>query len=297
MTYKKPLLLFLGIFIYQLSALGEVPVKSCEEHKAPLNTTSLETLLFFGHQWLVTHSKDAIGPGPNRFAKENTWVDQEGKLHLKVSKHAKTHEWESSQISSLTSFGYGTYKTHFIVKNKHYWDDNIVFGAFTWDDQIDHSLINFNREIDFEISKWGDSKLMDLQYVIQPVSDFPSENKLGDNHNRFTLDWSANQKVFYTMKWGPKEITFKTSVFDEIKNTEITLNEYEYRGDLNPTPGNAKFQFNLWLYQGKPLSPSKFLDTEIIIDHFDFSPVASPTTKFYSKKEEDAGIVAVKPSE
>lgn len=57
------------------------------------------------------------------------------------------------------SLGYGSYA--FVIKNGfQYIDKNVVLGLFTY--------LDVHHEIDFELSKWGDSNAYNAQYVVQP---------------------------------------------------------------------------------------------------------------------------------
>src|SRR5699024_1385942 len=65
---------------------------------------------FSDYDWLVKSSGDhTVGPGPNYFSDSegNVWVDDEGKLHLKIKKESSI--WYNSEVTLLQSLGYGHY--------------------------------------------------------------------------------------------------------------------------------------------------------------------------------------------
>src|SRR5271165_635656 len=65
------------------------------------------TLQFAGQTWNVR--KGHGGPGPNRWsdARESVWVDDQGRLHLKIRQIAG--EWACVEVWTQKSLGYGDY--------------------------------------------------------------------------------------------------------------------------------------------------------------------------------------------
>jgi hypothetical protein len=71
------------------------------------------------------------------------------------------------------SLGYGTYT--FVVRETAGIDPNAVLGLFLWDPV---AFRIHNRELDIEISRWGDPKNSNSQFVVQPYS---RPGNLGDS--------------------------------------------------------------------------------------------------------------------
>ncbi|MEO8270046.1 MAG: hypothetical protein ABI557_10010 [Aureliella sp.] len=71
-----------------------------------------ETIEWSGYEWNVTSSNGRQqGPGPNIFSDstDNVFLDDEGNLHLRISKVADG-KWHASQVTLTESLGYGTYQ-------------------------------------------------------------------------------------------------------------------------------------------------------------------------------------------
>jgi hypothetical protein len=121
---------------------------------------------FSGYTWEVKSSAAKVGPGPNYFSasSRNVWVDGKGRLRLKIT-HSNDR-WESAEVASARSFGYGKYAfTLASPVNATALDPNAVLGLFTWsDDAAFH-----NREIDIEFSRWGIADLTESgSHTVQP---------------------------------------------------------------------------------------------------------------------------------
>ena len=65
--------------------------------------------------------------------------------------------------SSPRALGYGTYV--FTVRDTSSLDPSAAFGMLTWDDQ---GAEQNHRELDIEISQWGDRRIPTGQFVLQP---------------------------------------------------------------------------------------------------------------------------------
>jgi len=72
-----------------------------------------------------------------------------------------------------------------------------VFGMFTWDYAGGEQG---NRELDIEISRWGDPMSKNAQYVVQPYY-------VAANVARFA---APEGKLTHSMQWENGRITFRT---------------------------------------------------------------------------------------
>ena len=80
-------------------------------------------------------------------------------LHLKLGTRRPVDQRRGILTRAL---GYGTYA--FVVRDTSQLDPAAAMGLLTWDDQgVDQN----HRELDIEISRWGDGST-DAQYVVQP---------------------------------------------------------------------------------------------------------------------------------
>ncbi len=268
-------------FLYSWSAAaiesGDAAIQNRNDHKnrtpavakAP-HPALQSTLGFSGYHWIIKDSLEPVGPGPNLFSRRQVWIDPQKRLHLKISRSPGTEAWQSSEIWPTVALGYGTYTLNFAVDHPELWDDHVVFGAFTWDYKSDPSQLNENREIDFEISRWGETNSQDAQYVVQPLN----EQKPGSNLHRFDIPWGHALEVIYTMTWTHTKISFKTTLITQ-DHQEHLIAQHEYHGPLNPSPGDARFHLNLWLFQGKISKPAQFAGATIRVNRFSFHPLES----------------------
>lgn len=151
-----------------LSLYFMVNTVSASEIRSEFDYYGGDTLEFSGYTWAVKESFDKhTGPGRNYFSgsKENVWVDEDGKLHLKL--RYKNDRWYCSEVQMLKSLGYGKY-VFFIDRLPQPLDKDVVIGLFMYD-HTDTS--NFHKEIDIEFSKWGKDVDLNTQYVIQPYEE------------------------------------------------------------------------------------------------------------------------------
>ncbi|MGM0530864.1 MAG: glycoside hydrolase family 16 protein [Bacteroidota bacterium] len=215
---------------------GQVPFTVNED-------LSQRTIKFAGKTWDV---RSGYGnPGSNNWSdSENTvWVDDDGKLHLKIRKIGDT--WHCSELVSQQSFGYGEYK-FYLNSNVEDFDKNIVVGLFTYlDDQ---------NEIDIEFLKLGSNKNTEVgNYVVQP-----------DKSINFALNLNGSYST-HRFRWLPGKVSFQSWHGHNKSPTDNTLiNEWEYTGNDIPEAATEKLHINFWLFDGKP--PSDRKEAELIIE-------------------------------
>ena len=107
---------------------------SVTAQQAPVISGYGRTIRFSGYDWLVKTSTVLVGPGPNYFSddEENVWIDDQGRLHLRLTRDSTGH-WRASEVVLQTSLGYGQYR--FAVEGTpQELDPNVVLGLFTWQD-------------------------------------------------------------------------------------------------------------------------------------------------------------------
>lgn len=215
------------------------------------------SITFSGHTWAVrTSAGNAQGPGPNYFSdsEQNVWVDNLGRLHLRITK-AK-NRWECAEVIALTSIGYGTYR-FYIDSAVADLDPNVVLGLFTWNDDP-----SFNhREIDIEFSRWGRKQGPNAQYVVQPFS----------SSSVLQFQMPSILQSTHSFVWQPHAVDFQSN-----RNLTSTPAEADvikrWSGFSNiPIPGGENPRINLWLYGGsKPLNNRV---AEVIINRVEFIPL------------------------
>jgi len=147
---------------------------------------------FSGYEWIVRTSDDAKqGPGPNLFSdsEDNVWVDEEGRLHLKIVQ--KGGHWYCSGVTLRLSQGYKKY-VFYVASRVDQLDENVVGGLFTYK--------NDNEEIDIEFSKWSQSENQDSQFAIQPSDNVGNKTRydlnLKSDFSTHFFNWQASSIEF-----------------------------------------------------------------------------------------------------
>ena len=215
------------------------------------NIATQDEISFSGYEWFVKSSSSPVGPGPNCFSNstENVWVDNQGQLHLKITK--RNGKWYCAEVVSKDSFGYGKY-IFSLASRIDRLNENIVVGLFTWSDDPEYN----HREIDIEFSRWEYPTNDNAQFVIQPW-DKPG------NIYRFNIQHLDKDKSTHSFNWRDNYISF-LSIFGN------SFEAFNYTGDYIPVPGNENARINFWLVWGNP--PSDGLDAEVVLDKFEFVP-------------------------
>lgn len=219
-----------------------------------------DDLVFSGYDWQAKRTlKGRKGPGPNLYSygKENVWVDEEGRLHLRISN--RRNRWWCSEVALKQSLGYGTYLFH-LEKLPEELDRQVVLGMFTWDDQP----LEYHREIDVEISNWGGATRENTQFVVQPHGKPGNKQRV---HSR-----PAQSSLTYGFEWSPTKIEFLILQRPSTEsNTENILERWSYHGAGVPSIGAAVPRIALWLYKGHP--PTDGREVEVVIKGFEFKPL------------------------
>lgn len=225
---------------------------------AEMNFYVSDTLDFSGYKWLVKESFDKhTGPGRNYFSgsKENVWIDEDGRLHLKLK--YKNDRWYCSEVRMLNSLGYGKY-IFYIDQLPQALDKDVVIGLFMYD----HSdTSNFHKEIDIEFSKWGKDTALNTQYVIQPFEE-----------KAFRFDTDLRRATRHEFSVRKRKINFNSRYEHGINPDSISLKyqEWKYRSDQVYKTSDEKVSINVWLY--KASEPSNLKEMEVIISRFEFTP-------------------------
>jgi hypothetical protein len=198
---------------------------------------------FAGYTWDIKTSGTPVGPGPNRFAAENVSSDRQG-LHLKIA--LRNSEWNCAEVICRRPLGYGQYK--FVVADVSHLDPNMVLGLFTWDTLSPRQ--NY-REIDIELSQWGDPAAENAQFVLQPW------DRKG-HRIRFRMRPGIAE---YSFEWTPGKVACHATVGSSV------IQRHEFSSGV-PTPGAAQLRMNFWLIESRPAER----DTEVLIKNFSFKP-------------------------
>jgi hypothetical protein len=199
---------------------------------------------FSGRSWVVTAGRIDDPSAPNRFSadRRSVWVDDSGRLHLRLRRDG--HAWTSAEVTCTKPLGYGIYQFSLDTEVGAL-DPNVVAGFFTWSDDDAFA----NREIDLEISRWGDPAAANAQFAVQPYS-------LPGHLVRFNVPRGI-PRLTYSFRWDPDSVVFN-------------FYNYALMRDRIPPPGDARVHINIWLAGARP--PIDGREAELIVENFLFSP-------------------------
>lgn len=204
-------------------------------------------LSFCGYEWRVRNSPSSRGGSQNFYDPSNVWVDAKGAMHLQTVE--TSGKWTCAEVSLTRSLGFGTYL--FSVRDVSHLDPAAVFGMFTWDyaggDQN-------NREVDIEISRWGDPSSKNAQYVMQP-SYVPA--------NVFRFSTPAGT-ITHSFTWKPGQMSFHS-----VRGAGSTIAHYDFTSGV-PSPGLESVRIVLYVYRRGKVLPEK--EDEVIVEKFQYLP-------------------------
>jgi hypothetical protein len=218
---------------------------------------------FSGYDWFVKTNVGRVSPGPNLFSDrpENVWVDAQGHLHLRITN--RDGRWYAAEVLSDRTFGLGAYR-FFVDGAVDDLDPNIVFGLFTFgaDPAFGH------RELDVELSRFGNAGSMNAQYVVQPFN-------VSGNIRRFQTPAGINNSV-HGFDWKGDRVNFEShrgSQPDPPDDASV-IQKWTYSQTV-PNTLDEKAHINLWLFNDAPPSDGK--EREVVVDKFQFTPASADT--------------------
>jgi len=210
---------------------------------------------FSGYQWAIRQTAGVPGGSPNLYDPANVWVDGHGSLHLRISK--KAAGWTSAEVSLSRSLGYGSYR--FVVRDISHLEAAAVLAISTWDDSGAY------REMDIEISRWGEPAGKNAQFVVQPYY-------VPANVVRFL---APPGPLAYSLTWEPRRVAFiaaRQSAPGTKTNpgakTKIVAAHVFTSGI--PSPGSELLHLNLYVFDNKR-SPLQH-GVEVIVEKFQYLP-------------------------
>lgn len=210
-----------------------------------------KTLSFSGYEWRIRDTPSDRG-GMNFYDSNNAWTDSNGALHLRIAKEAD--HWTCAEVTLTRSLGYGMYS--FVVRNTSQLEPPVVFSMFTWDwggtDQ-------YHREMDIEISRWGDPSSKNGQYVVQPFF-------IPENASRYAAPPGV---LTHYLRWEPGQVSFKTVRGSGNGSKPVVVAEHVFTSGVPPS-GVETVRMNLYVFRGakEPLQDG----AEVVIEKFEYLP-------------------------
>ena len=211
-----------------------------------------KTISFSGYEWTVHDRTFNRGGTVNVFDPGNVWTDEKGYLHLRISK--KNDQWTSAEINLTRSLGYGTYRI--VVQDITLMDPATVFSMFTWDER--GAKLN-RREMNLDISRWGDPDNKNLQYVVQPYY-------IPANVVRFNAPAGV---ITHSLRWEPGKAAFRSALVKKSNKNPLPVAGYDFMSGI-PTPKTEMIYLNLYHFGYSKVPLQK--ETEVVIEKFEYFP-------------------------
>lgn len=221
---------------------GIAAVASVRGQDKPPSTT----IQFSGYEWRVRNAPSDRG-GKNLYSPENVSVDDQGAMHLRANLTGK--DWTCAEVAVTRSLGYGTYR--FVVRDVAHLDPSLVFGIFTWDYA---GWAQGNREMDIEITRWGDPANQNAQYVVQPYH-------VAANVARFETPAGT---LTHEFRWEPGRAAFKTT-----RASGDAVAAHEFTSGV-PAPGIESIRMNHYAFHIGPAI--KATASEVVVERFEYLP-------------------------
>jgi len=211
-----------------------------------------KTISFSGYEWTVHDRTVNRGGTVNVFDPENVWTDEKGYLHLRIAK--KNGQWTSAEVNLTRSLGYGTYRI--VVRDVTQMDPATVLSIFTWDEQ--GAKLN-RREMNLDISRWGDPDNKNLQYVVQPYY-------IPANVVRFNAPAGV---MTHSLRWEPGKASFRSEFVKRSNKKELPVAEHDFMSGI-PTPKTETLHLSLFNFGYSKVPLQK--ETEVVIEKFEYFP-------------------------
>jgi hypothetical protein len=201
-----------------------------------------KTVHFSGYEWTIVQEPTDSGGVMHANSASNVWTDEGGRLHLRIARSGA--EWTCAEVSMTRSLGYGVYR--FVVEALPVLEPATVLRLFTWDPA---EAGQNHREIDIELTQWGDPGAKNGQFVIQPYY-------VPANVYRFQ---AARGRTAYSFEWQPGRVVFQSAQGARHIFTSGV-----------PSPGGERVHMNLYVF-GKTRVPQQ-RGAEVVIEEFEYLP-------------------------
>ncbi|MBC7926869.1 MAG: glycoside hydrolase family 16 protein [Bryobacteraceae bacterium] len=214
----------------------------------PVASEAPRTIAFSGYEWTVRDVPSDRAGTNNEYSASNAWTDSKGFLHLRIDE-AKDH-WTSAELRLKRSLGYGLYR--FVVRDISHLEPAAVFSIFTYDET------GPPREMDIEISRWGESTGPNAQYIVQPYYVPANVVRFAAPHGMLT----------HTLNWQPGRVSFQTVRGASGSGTQL-VDEHAFTSGI-PSPKNESVHMNLYVFDNErnPLREK----CEVVIENFEYLP-------------------------
>jgi hypothetical protein len=206
---------------------------------------------FSGYDWSVRTAASARGGETNAYDPSNAWVDDKGYLHLRMGPY--NGQWTCAEVYLTRSLGYGTYS--FVIEDNSHIEPSAVEGLFILgDEQTDAT----RRELDVELSRWGNPSRVNAQYVVQPYY-------VPQNIYRFDV---PDGTITHSFRWEPDSAAFR-SYRSQSPAGGKPLSEHVFTSGIPKNTGEA---VHIDLYDFHHSTNKLAVPTEVVIEKFQYLP-------------------------
>jgi hypothetical protein len=210
-------------------------------------------LRFSGYDWKVRTISSDRGGLNNLYDPDNATVDAEGNLHLRIRK--KGGKWSCVQMDLTRSLGYGTYIL--AVKDISGLEPAAVLSMNTFDDWGGDQHY---REIDVEMSRWGDAdNKNNAQFGIQPFY-------VPGNVAPFV---APSGTLTHSMHWESGHASFKTVRGSSMSPGAHVVAEHVFTSGV-PSSGQETLQLLFYVVPSDKNPLEK--ENEVVIEKFEYLP-------------------------
>jgi hypothetical protein len=210
-------------------------------------------LKFGGYDWGVRTIASDRGGLNSPYDGDNGWTDAKGALHLRIKK--KGTKWTCTEVEMDRSLGYGTYI--FTVADTSHLEPAAVLSLNTFDDFGGEQ--NY-REVDVELSKWGDAdSKYNAQFGIQPFY-------VPGNVARFTAPAGT---MTYSFHWEPGRAEFVAVRGNSMHAGAPVVSQHVFTSGV-PSSGHEKMQLLFYVVASDKFPLQK--DSEVVLDKFEYLP-------------------------
>jgi hypothetical protein len=235
------------------AAGGAVAAVTVVKGKTADPSSPAKMLHFSGYDWLVRDLLNYRGGSMNSFDPSNAWIDENGALHLRVTK--KPDGWSCAEVRLTRSLGYGTYL--FVVRDISHLEPSAVLTLFTWDGMV--GTDENRQELGIEMSRLGVPNNENTQYVVQPYY-------IPTNIVRFNAPPGVLTHAF---QWEPGHVTFTTYIGAQVTGRAHPLNQHVFTAHV-PTAGGEVARMNLSVIGWGKVPLQR--ESEIVIERFKYYP-------------------------
>ena len=209
-------------------------------------------LNFSGYEWKASTGPMFHAGSRNYFDPANVWTDDTGALHLRIS--GSPGKWASAEVKLTRSLGYGAYR--FQVRDLSHLEPSAVLTLITWDG-VGTEITR--RELDVELSRWGNLDNPNVNYVVQPYY-------VPANIVAFRVPAGAYTHSF---RWEPRQVTFSTVAAPRDTGVARVVNQHVFTSGV-PLPEGQSVRIAMYAFFRGPLPLTH--ENEAVIEKFEYLP-------------------------